>query len=90
MVGSGAFSVFLNKTSYRPGDTLQLSATVFAAATFVCSLSASPTASTGNKFICNVFVQLVLCPAIRLLNLIERQTVVPATMRRRHRLLHAV
>ena len=49
MVGSGAFSFFLNKTSYRPGDTLQLAATVFAAATFVCSLSASPTASTGNK-----------------------------------------
>ena len=51
MVGSGAFSVFLNKTSYRPGDTLQLSATVFAAATFVCSLSASPTASTGKRTI---------------------------------------
>ena len=47
MVGSGIFSVFLNRTSYKPGDTLQMAAGVFAAATFVCSLSASPTAPTG-------------------------------------------
>ena len=48
MVGSGFFSVFLNKTSYKPGDTLQIAAGVFAACTFVCSLSASPTASNGE------------------------------------------